>query len=172
MNKPANFLFNFTCLSVPLFIMAFIFKDSLLFFLLECLLLIILNFLLLKFATTQLQLFDISISNFENTDKNCMGIITQIVLSIIFPVLLPFASNQLNIDLTLIIVIAIVLCLFCFFAFGFTYNPILLLFGWHFYSLDLPEGGKYILLSKKKLLNIQEKITVSNITDYVLIAKE
>lgn len=164
MSTITKLLFTLTVLALPLFIIAFTYQDNWLFCTVEALLLIFLSFSLLNFAEKELQLFEIKITNFESTDRNCFWIFLSL--------LIPIAGKQFNIDWIPLTATGVLLLACLYSSIGFSYNPVFLLLGWHFYTIELPEGGKYILLSKKKLINNHDKLVVSKITDYVLIARD
>lgn len=48
------------------------------------------------------------------------------------------------------------------------FNPLLGLFGWHFYKVTSNEGVTFVLISRKRLANAIGTLTVSQLTDNIL----
>jgi hypothetical protein len=164
MNKFANLCLSATSLVFPAIVLACIIQNNAIYILSEVIVLAIMFIFLIKFSTTETEVFDLNIKDFSNKDFSCLWIFSSLII--------PLARNQYNLDKTLLIVIAVLLFVVIYRAIGFFYNPLFLCFGWHFYSVSLPEGGNYTLITKKTIKNIAQTLTVSEISDFVLIGKE
>jgi hypothetical protein len=55
---------------------------------------------------------------------------------------------------------------------SYHFNPLLGLFGWHFYKVASTEGVVYVLITKKHLRNTSQISQVGQLTDYILIDLE
>lgn len=169
MNKFYNLILNMSYLSLPLAILAFVVYEENNFGLsvglfLAASLLILINYLMINYSQKEAEIFDLNIKSFETKNENMFMVFPSFII--------PIACKQVNVEaLTLIIVITL-LIICCYYINSFLYNPVFSFFQWKFYSIETPEGGKYTLLTKKKIINKNNIITVLQITDYVLITKE
>ena len=118
------------------------------------------SYYLVILAKSKLEIIPIKIKSVTPADKE--------VLSFIFVYLLPLISIDTK---TLIFI----LVLFFFIAYAthiYHFNPMLGLFGFHFYEIEIEDGAKFILMTKKSLFNIKQIKKVVQASDYILIEKE
>lgn len=54
-------------------------------------------------------------------------------------------------------------------SYSYHFNPLLALMGWHFFKVTSPEGVTYVLLTTKKINNVDSISEVGQLTDYMLI---
>ncbi len=54
-------------------------------------------------------------------------------------------------------------------GYGYHFNPLLGLMGWHFYKVGTKEGVTYVLITKKHLRNTTETIEVGQLTEYIVL---
>ncbi|GAB2179081.1 hypothetical protein [Dongia sp. agr-C8] len=54
-------------------------------------------------------------------------------------------------------------------GYNYHFNPMLGLLGWHFYKVKSVEGVKFVLITKKQLRTASTKLTVGQLTEYVLL---
>ena len=54
---------------------------------------------------------------------------------------------------------------------SYHFNPLLNCLGWHFYKVDTKENVKYLLITKKRLRNVNSPITVVELAKYTLMEK-
>lgn len=54
-------------------------------------------------------------------------------------------------------------------SYTFQYNPLISLMGWHFYKVTSSDGITYILLTTKKIRNIDQVQQVGQLTGYMLL---
>lgn len=164
MNKLANLCLAITSLSFPILVLAFIYLDSLLILILIALLLALMAHLLLIFSIKELEVIDLQIDDFTNKDFACLWVFSTL--------LVPLASKQIDVDPIILTLIVILLLGVLYKSIGFIYNPLLVIFGWHYFAVKLPQGGEYILITKKKIINKEDTFRASELFDYVLISKE
>ena len=48
-------------------------------------------------------------------------------------------------------------------------NPLMYLIGWHSFRASTKEGITYILVTKRRMQNVTQSLTVVQLTDYILI---
>lgn len=54
-------------------------------------------------------------------------------------------------------------------GYGYHFNPLLGLLGWHFYKVSTEEGVTYVLITKKELRSAKQCLTVGQLTEYIVI---
>lgn len=54
-------------------------------------------------------------------------------------------------------------------GYSYHFNPLLTLFGWHFYRVEAEEGVTYVLLTKRELRTASEPIEVGQLTEYIVL---
>lgn len=54
-------------------------------------------------------------------------------------------------------------------GYGYHFNPLLGLMGWHFYKVGTEEGVTYVLITKKELRSAKQCLTVGQLTEYIVI---
>lgn len=54
-------------------------------------------------------------------------------------------------------------------GYGYHFNPLLGLLGWHFYKVSTDEGVTYVLITKKELRTAKQCLKVGQLTEYIVI---
>lgn len=54
-------------------------------------------------------------------------------------------------------------------GYGYHFNPLLGLLGWHFYKVGTEEGVTYVLITKKELRSAKQCLIVGQLTEYIVI---
>ncbi|ESQ79292.1 hypothetical protein [Asticcacaulis sp. YBE204] len=54
-------------------------------------------------------------------------------------------------------------------GYGYHFNPLLGLLGWHFYKVNTDEGVAYVLITKMELRSARQCLTVGQLTEYIVI---
>jgi len=94
-------------------------------------------------------------------------------LSLILVYLLPLITNELNLYYwTEWAVIAVFICLIVSRSYGYHFNPLLSMFGYHFYKVAGKEGIPHILINRRRIYNKGENLKVIEISGYTLIETE
>jgi len=117
----------------------------------------IITFFMIRFAKKKLEEVEVKIHSIQNADSE--------VISYIFAYILPLIG--FDIKLTLFI-----LFLYLFIVFTtniYHFNPILGLFGYHYYTVSFDNGITFVLISKKTLMNANEISSVVQLDDYTLL---
>lgn len=130
------------------------------------LLLIGLCYLLKLYAEQNLQPKHLQITKVENTDKESLAFI----IAYLFPILsgkFPTLSEP-EYWLLSVYVFAIVGWT-VYHSNAFHFNPILALFGYHFYEITADEGMKYLLIGRGCIRTQTPDISVVRLSDYVYL---
>jgi len=56
-------------------------------------------------------------------------------------------------------------------GYGYHFNPLLGLLGWHFYKVGTDEGVTYILISRKELRTAHKDMNVGQLTEFIVLDK-
>jgi hypothetical protein len=118
--------------------------------------------LMLKLVTRQGERLTKQLSEVESTDKE--------MLAFLLTYLLPFiASDKLGFSGEWMTGAYILLIVFLAVAHGNAYhfNPVMGLFGYHFYSIKTAGGMPFLLITKRTLRRPDELVTVIQITDSI-----
>ena len=57
-------------------------------------------------------------------------------------------------------------------GYGYHFNPLLGLLGWHFYKVGTDEGVTYILISRKEIRAAHREMNVCQLTEFIVLDKE
>ena len=122
--------------------------------LLVAVLLVVLCWILLVFAEKNMQTVDIQISEFERNDKE--------VLAFLVAYLLPFLTmkeSAIHGKWLMGTYILFIIFISISHAGIFHFNPIMGLFGYHFYKVKLNDGISQVVISKKELMRTGINLT-------------
>ena len=70
------------------------------------------------------------------------------------------------------ILIAVVFCWLVAASYGYYFNPVLSMFGWHYFKTTDDQGRTSVLITKKRLYDPNTQLLVGKIAEYVLIEKD
>jgi len=118
---------------------------------------IITSFLTIHLSKSKLEVMNVKISTVQNSDNE--------VVTYIFAYILPLIGFDLKITL-------FILLLYLFIVFTtniYHFNPIIGLFGYHYYTISFENGTTFVLISKKTLMNAKEINSVVQLDDYTLL---
>lgn len=95
------------------------------------------------------------------------------ILAFLLAYLLPlFSKEAINFtgDIFVAVYVLLVIALTVYHSNSYTFNPLLsLLFRYHFYEVEGPNGMTYLLITGKTLLASENEITVVKIYDYIYL---
>jgi len=109
---------------------------------------------------------NLEITAVESTDKEALAFI----IAYLFPILtgrFPNVSEQEYWILTSYIFLIVALTVYHSNAFHF--NPVLALFGYHFYQITADGGMKYLLITRQVVRTQNPDLTVTKLADYVFL---
>lgn len=87
------------------------------------------------------------------------------VVAYLFPLLAPAASVDYVSFGFVLLILAVVLSA----AHAFTFNPLLTLFGYHFYEVKCATGVTYLLLSRDDVTDVKSVNAVGRLTNYLML---
>lgn len=131
-------------------------------FLFVCAILTLTCVWMLHYARKHLERVSFSITTVEAADRENLSILLLYLLPLIK---MPSVAIHWHTLVPAILIIAAVTVI----GYGYHFNPLLVLMGWHFYKVGTKEGVTYVLITKKQLRNATETNEVCQLTEYVVI---
>jgi small neutral amino acid transporter SnatA (MarC family) len=116
---------------------------------------------ILILAERRLTRISFSVEEVKAVDNEVVGYI----VTYLFPLIAPAGSINGASLLFVLLVLAFVLSA----AHAFTFNPLLTIFGYHFYEVKCRTGVSYLLISKSDITDIKQIATVSRISNYLVL---
>jgi hypothetical protein len=116
----------------------------------------------LGYAQTNLEVMPFQPASIEAADRESIGFMLLYLLP-----LFTDKINTLNWSLWLptIAVFGIITAT----GYGYHFNPLLGIMGWHFYKVSSADGVTYILITKKHLRTAATTLSVGQLTEYIII---
>ena len=124
--------------------------------------LVIVMLWLLKYSKTHLERSQFKVTSIEAADREHITFIL-LYLSPLFAA--EFGDLNWNVLIPTLIVFLLVIST----GYGYHFNPLLGLLGWHFYKVSTEEGVSYVLITKKELRSAKQCLTVGQLTEYIVI---
>ena len=121
-----------------------------------------LGMLLLRYAKVRLEKHDFDFTSAEVADRESIGLLVLYVLPLLR---VPFP----DIGITILIPTAVIFMALVLTGHSYHFNPLLNLFGWHFYKMGTPEGVTYILITKKTITDATKGVTTTRLTTHTLL---
>lgn len=119
---------------------------------------------MLKCMKRNLERMDFKVKSVEVADHESMSLLLVYIL----PLLRPHFEFA-EIDPLTWIVVPVVLVLLMSTGYGYHFNPLLNMLGWHFYKVGTPEGVNYVLITKKRIRNVKKTTKIGMLTEYIVI---
>ena len=124
--------------------------------------LVVLMLILLNYSKTHLERSSFKVTSIEAADREYITFIL-LYLSPLFTA--EFGDLNLDILIPTLLIFLLVIST----GYGYHFNPLLGLLGWHFYKVTTKEGVIYVLITKKELRTAKHCLTVGELTEYVVI---
>lgn len=117
---------------------------------------------LLKYCRKHLERSKFKVTSIEAADREY---VTFILLY-----LSPLFTDQFgDLNWHILVPTMIIFVLVISTGYGYHFNPLLGLLGWHFYKVSTEEGVAYVLITKKELRSAKQCLTVGQLTEYIVI---
>lgn len=118
--------------------------------------------MLLRFCQEKLERSQFKVTSIEAADREHI----TFILLYLSPL---FTSELGDLNWDLLIPTVIVFILVISTGYGYHFNPLLGLLGWHFYKVSTLEGVSYVLITKKELRSAKQCLNVGQLTEYIVI---
>lgn len=135
------------------------YKDGVI-YLITFFVLIGLAYFILNLGINKLQTKPVKIRSISTADKE--------IISFVFAYLLPL----MDITYSLLFFLLLLFVFIVLTTHTYHFNPVLGLFGYHYYEVSIEGGTTYILITKKTLKNTDQVNNVVQLTDYIILEKE
>jgi len=124
--------------------------------------LVLLMLSLLSYSKKHLERSTFKVTSIEAADREYITFIL-LYLSPLFTA--EFGDLNWNILVPTIIIFIVVIST----GYGYHFNPLLGLLGWHFYKVTTEEGVTYVLITRKELRTAKKCLTIGELTEYIVI---
>ncbi len=121
-----------------------------------------LGFLLLAYLRRRLEKISFSFSSVETADRESVGMLVLYLLPLL-------ETSFSNLGILMLIPAVVIFLALALTGYNIHFNPLFNLLGWHFYKVGTQEGVTYVLITKKRITNVAEGVTVGQLTAYTLV---
>jgi hypothetical protein len=129
-------------------------------------LLLLLCWLVLKFAKSNIEKEVLSVNAIRNADKEVLTFLLIYLLPLVARDSLPVAKTEVTIYVFLIIAWAV------YHSNAFYFNPLLGLLGYHFYEVTSIDGMSHMLIATKTIRKPSATLEVVQLFDYTYLATD
>ena len=133
-------------------------------FLFICAVLVVLCIDVLSVAKTRVQSRSFHAANVETVDNEVFGFLLVYLLPLI-------TRDLATYNWSVWVLVTLLFCLVVAVGYGYHFNPLLNLLGYHFYRVTEPEGMPHVLITRRRIYRTGEELIVARLTDFVLLEK-
>ena len=83
-----------------------------------------------------------------------------------------FTENVTTLNFSIAIPVALLFIIVVMSGNNYHFNPLLNILGWHFYKVDTDDGVSRVLITRRSIRNVINRLQVVQITDYVIMEKQ
>jgi hypothetical protein len=127
-------------------------------------LLVCLCHLIMRFSSTQLQRQHLTIKSFKSSDKEVMTFLVAYLLPLVSAKSLGLNGHLLSIVFAVLVFFAAI-----YHSNAFDFNPLLGLFGYHFYEMQTDNGMTFLLITRRHLLKPNHRVEVVQLFPYTFL---
>ena len=121
-------------------------------------------FAILRYMRRHLEPMNFNATSVEVADQESISLLLICILPLLRP-----QFDFLEVDLQVWVLVLLVFIGVMMTGYGYHFNPLLNLIGWHFYKVNTVEGVTYVLITKKQLRKAIGTIKIGQVTEYMLI---
>lgn len=113
-------------------------------------------------ARRKLEKIPVQISTIATADKE--------IVSFILIYLLPLVNSEaFDINIRVLLFVIVLFFITILTTHSYHFNPILGIFGFHFYQITLSSGLSYVLITRKNITNSKQISSVAQISEYIIV---
>lgn len=127
-----------------------------------CVLLAFICIRLLRFGQEKLPKTDFKVTTIEPSDSENIAFMLLYLLPL-------FESNFAGLNWQVWVPAIVIFAAVIGSGYGYHFNPMLGLLGWHFYKVGTEEGVTYLLISRNEFRTARHPITVGRLTEYIVL---
>ncbi|MEO1168754.1 MAG: hypothetical protein AAFW97_08610 [Pseudomonadota bacterium] len=117
---------------------------------------------LLLYSRKHLEKSTFKATSIEAADRENIAFLLLYILPL-------FATDISNLNWQILVPTLVIFSVVVSTGYGYHFNPLLGLSGWHFYKVGTEEGVTYVLITKKELRSAKQCLTVGQLTEYIVI---
>lgn len=121
--------------------------------------------LLLRYCRKHLEKSNFKVTSIEAADRENIAFLLLYILPLLTA---PLTNLNWQVLVPTVVVFSVVVST----GYGYHFNPLLGLSGWHFYKVGTEEGVTYVLITRKELRTAKQCLTVGQLTEYIVIDLE
>lgn len=170
LSKLATFLLTATAFAPALLVYAWLWTTQCyyveaIYSVTACLTLVLLCLGLMAYAKKHLAVITYTPTSIETADSEIMNFLLIYLLPLITRDLATYNWQAW-------IVIAFIFCIVVAASYSYHFNPLLVIFQFHFYKVSDKDGMSYVLITKNRLVKANTPLNVGRLSEYVLIDKD
>lgn len=120
---------------------------------------------LLAYCRKNLEKSTFKVTTIEAADRENIAFLLLYILPL-------FGTQFSNLNWQILVPTIVIFAAVVSTGYGYHFNPLLGLSGWHFYKVGTDEGVTYVLITKKQLRSAKQCLTVGQLTEYIVIDTE
>lgn len=117
---------------------------------------------IMHIASKELEALPINIVKVKSSDKEVIGFVVAYALPLLF-------KGQASVDMNAWLLAGSMLVFVLFTTHSMQVNPVLGLFGYHFYDVETKDGITYLLISKRKINNVKSIEEIVQLSEYGIL---
>ena len=120
--------------------------------------------LMLKYMKGNLERMELKMMSVEAADQESLSLLLIYILPLLRPQFEFSSVDWITWGIVLVVLVGVMST-----GYGYHFNPLLNLMGWHFYKVGTDEGMNYLLITRKRIYNASEKIETGRLGEYIAI---
>ncbi len=120
---------------------------------------------LLRYSKNNLEKSQFKVISIEAADRENIAFLLLYIMPL-------FATQFSNLNWQILVPTIVIFAAVVSTGYGYHFNPLLGVSGWHFYKVGTEEGVTYVLITKKQLRSAKQCLTVGQLTEYIVIDTE
>jgi hypothetical protein len=117
---------------------------------------------IVNLAKRHLETMPVTIKKAKSADKDVIGFFVAYVLPLFF-------AKTVTLEPTAIFIFIALLAFVIWGTHSIQVNPLLGIFGYHFYEVDSESGISFLLVTKRKIVNVKSVTSVVQLTEYLIL---
>lgn len=117
---------------------------------------------IIALAKSRLESLPVTVRKVKSSDKEVIGFFVAYVLPLLF-------AKIINVDIGAVALFVVLLGFVIWGTHSFQVNPLLGVFGFHFYEIETEDGISFVLVTKRKIVNAKNVGRVVQLTEYMVL---
>jgi hypothetical protein len=117
---------------------------------------------IIRYAKNNLEVMNFRVAAVEPADSENLGFMILYTLPL-------FTDKIASLNWAAWIPIVVMFALVVGSGYGYHFNPLLSVLGWHFYKVTSDDGVTYVLVTRNQIRTASEPLQVGQLTEYILL---